>query len=119
MELKNSNQAAGDLWYDDVARVAPLVEVGTDQINTSTPDVDLDDAWELKSKLRWVRDERGPLKSLRWLLWERYRIGNPPSRFEKRPNSDDFTVMNIAPTRSVPHLVKVSSGKHHGIRSVG
>jgi hypothetical protein len=118
MELKKSNRAARDPWYEHVSPVAPLAEIGTDQINTSTPDVDLDDAWELKSKFQCARDECGPLNSLRWLLWDRCRIGNPPSRFETRPNSDDFKVLNIAATQSVPHLLKVSTGRHHGIRSV-
>ena len=101
MELKKSNQAAGDLWYEDVAPVAPLAEI-TNQINTSTLDVDLDDTWELKSKLRCVRDERGPLNALRWLLWERYGSATRPRGSKHGRIVADFPVMNIAPTRQRP-----------------
>ena len=37
-------------------------------------------AWLIKTKMRWVRDDRNPLNAFRWFVWDRLGIGDPPSR---------------------------------------
>ncbi len=52
---------------------APAVDLSTQVV---------EDAWLLKSKMRWVRNDRGPLNALRWFVKDSLDIGDPPSKVE-------------------------------------
>jgi hypothetical protein len=60
----------------------------------------IEHAWLSKSAMRWVRNDRNPLNALRWFVWDRLGIGDPPSRVE-RATADDVTTVTADP---VPNL---------------
>jgi hypothetical protein len=79
-------------------------------------DQDVARTWELKAKLCWSRNDDGPLNKFRWLIWDRYGVGRPPSRVEQRSMPRGQTDTSpIAPTL---HLVTSEGGAAGGIQSL-
>ncbi len=68
----------------------------------------IEHAWLLKTAMRWVRNDRGPLNAFRWFVWDRYSIGDPPSRLE-RANADALTTVTAD---SEPILPNLSNRRH-------
>jgi hypothetical protein len=90
MELVKSKERSEHPLSD----VSPLSSrwggASSNRIEDSTVEVHdaiVEHAWLLKSQMRWVRDDRNPLNSVRWLVWDRWGTGNPPSRVEKKSHS--------------------------------
>ncbi len=77
-----------------------------DQVAVDCQIVDQDVArsWELKAGLQWARNDGGPLNRFRWFLCDRYGIGRPPSRVEKRPRSDELKAVTSDPASSAGTL---------------
>jgi hypothetical protein len=114
MELAKSTDTAEQPWQDGLARSADCADA------VSTVDRDLARAWEITAALRWVRNDHGPVNELRWLLWDKYGLGRPPSIVDQRPTADDATVVmhDIASTAPVLRLVTFEGGNSRQIESV-
>jgi len=52
----------------------------------------VESAWLQKSTMRWVRDDRDPLKAFRWFLRDRWGITHPPSLVEERPSTTGASI---------------------------
>jgi hypothetical protein len=85
MELAKSTEAFEQRWNDGISPATNWDQAG---VGSQTVDQDLARSWELKAGLQWVRDDASTLDRFRWLLWDRYSLGRPPSRVEKRASSD-------------------------------
>ena len=79
MELAKSKEAF-DTWWD--SETSPVGRWDKAAFGSRAVDEDLIHAWEVKAGLHWVRNEDGPLKRLRWSVWDRFGLGRPPSRVE-------------------------------------
>ena len=60
-------------------------------------------AWLLKTQMRWVRNDRNPLNAFRWFAWDRWGIGDPPSRVE-RATAGEVTRVTDASVSILPNL---------------
>lgn len=116
MELAKTTEAVEQPWNDGVS---PVARWGQTIGDSSTVDQDIERAWELKAELRWVRNDHGPLNGFRWLLWDWYGLGHPPSGVEKRPTSEQPTAMtgDAAPSAPDLRLVTFEGGSSHEIGS--
>jgi hypothetical protein len=47
----------------------------------------VEQAWSLKTQMRWVRDDRNPVNAFRWFVWDCLGAGDPPSRVEQKSQS--------------------------------
>jgi hypothetical protein len=52
--------------------------------DASIVDQDLEQSWERKAQLQWVRNDAGVLNGCRWFLWDKLGLGRPPSTLAKR-----------------------------------
>ncbi len=117
MELAKSTDTVEQPWHDGFAPVARS-DHAIDA--SSTVDRDLARAWEVKAALRWVKNDRGPVNGLRWLLWDKHGLGRPPSAVEPRPTADDPTVVmhDSASPAPVLRLVTFEGGSPREIGSL-
>ncbi len=63
----------------------------------------IEHAWLLKTRMRWVRNDRNPLNAFRWFVWDRLGIGDPPSRVE-RATADEVTTVTGASVSILPNV---------------
>ena len=56
----------------------------TDDSMAELHDESIEHAWLLKSEMRWVRDDRYPIGAFRWFVWDRFGVGDPPSRVQRK-----------------------------------
>jgi hypothetical protein len=81
-------------------------------------DQDIARAWRLKAGLQWVRNDLGPLNRLRWHIWDRYGKGRPPSRVEKRLESDRSEgVSSEGPNAPILRFESLEGGSSRGMGS--
>jgi hypothetical protein len=78
MELVNTRETT-ERPSDAGSRAGPEFDRVTD-LAVDLQDGDVESAWLLKTRLRWVRDDRNPLNAFRWFFWNRFGVGDPPSR---------------------------------------
>jgi hypothetical protein len=122
MGLKNSNEASFEHPHgDEISTTARWDVPSAARVATSGLDTDVERAWELRARSRWVRDDSGPLNGFRWLLWDRLQIGRPPSRVEERPRADLGSAETVQPELSVRplRLVDIESGQPPRSRPIG
>ena len=92
MELTKSKEIT-DRPSDDGGSLGPgRVGPSSNEIANSVLDPIIVQAWLLKSTMRWVRDDRGPLNSFRWFVWDWFGIGDPPSTVERTAAREITTV---------------------------
>jgi hypothetical protein len=92
MELTKSKEIT-DRPSDDGGSLGPGgVEPSSNEITNSMLDPIIVQAWSLKSAMRWVRDDRSPLNSFRWFVWDWFGIGDPPSTVETTAAGEITTV---------------------------
>ena len=116
MELAKSTDTVEQPWQDGLATVARA-----DNPADASPKVDQDlpRAWEIKAALRWVRNDHGPVNRLRWLLWDKYGLGSPPSAVEQRPTTDPTVVTHdVASPPPALRLVSFEGGRPPEIGSL-
>jgi hypothetical protein len=121
MELTKSNETGfEDPLGDEISTTAWDVSSAA-RVATSGRDTDVERAWELRAKSRWVRNDSGPVNGFRWLLWDRLQIGRPPSRVEERPRADLGSAETVQPELSVRplRLVDIESGRPPRSRLIG
>lgn len=116
MELAKSTNTVEEPWNENVASVA---RAGDALDASSAVDQDVARAWDVKASLRWVRNDHGPVNGFRWLLWDRYGLGRPPSAVEHRPIDDPAAVIHD-PASPVPtlRLVAFEGGGRPETRSI-
>jgi hypothetical protein len=105
MELAKSTETVEKPYNGRISSVGRLDHSSGE---SSTVDPDLVRAWELKAELRWVRKDHGRFNGFRWLVWDRYGLGHPPSNVQKRTSVDSPTVLtrDAASQASILRLVK-------------
>jgi hypothetical protein len=80
MELAKRTESVEEPLHFRTSPVAPAENIGDSVLD----DHDVVLAWQLKAQLCWVRNDQGPVNGFRWILWDRFGLGNPPSRVDQR-----------------------------------
>jgi hypothetical protein len=92
MEITKSKETT-DRPSDDGSSLGPgWGGPSSNEIANSMLDPIIVHAWSLKSAMRWVRDDRSPLNSFRWFVWDWFGIGDPPSTVERTAAGEITTV---------------------------
>lgn len=118
MELAKSTETPEQPPHGGISSVAAREHPRAEGSNV---DEDLARAWEVKSRLQWVRKDHGPVNRFRWLLWEKHRLGRPPSGVEYKPVVDqpgDLTTEKRA-TAQILRLVTFEGGSSRRVGSGG
>jgi len=104
MDLAKSTEAF-DSWWD--SETSPMARWDQAAFGSRAVDEDLIHAREVKAGLQWVRNDDSPLKRLRWFVWDRYGLGRPPSRVEKRASAEESASApsDVAPSDVAPNDV--------------
>ena len=92
MELTRSKEVTDRPSGEGASLVPGEVVPSSNEMTNSMLDPIIVQAWSLKSAMRWVRDDRSPLNSFRWFVWDWFRIGDPPSTVERTAAGEITTV---------------------------
>jgi len=78
----------------EFAKSKEITERPSDDGSSLGPDYEriIEHAWLSKTAMRWVRDDRNPLNAFRWFAWDRWGIGDPPSRVKRATAAEVTTV---------------------------
>jgi hypothetical protein len=115
MELAKPTESLDRTWN---LEISPVDRRDDSTVDSSTINDDVARAWELKAGLQWARNDRGPVNGFRWLLWDRFGMGRPPSGVEQRPTPRQPESLSPGTAAGTPtlHLVTSENGPTSGIR---
>jgi hypothetical protein len=87
MELAKSRETSKRPSGDGISLAPRWGGPSPDRIDDSKAELHdeaIEHAWLSKSEMRWVRADHNPLGAFRWFVFDRFGMGDPPSRVQKK-----------------------------------